>query len=79
MVAKDKMMRVACCVFPDGYIEFVPEERRAIKTVAKEWSERQPKELRVELGEAKTFGGVVVIGMLSSDYFKMDPKKGHLK
>ncbi len=78
MVAKDKTMKIACCVMADGDVAFVPADQTSINTVLEKWNAKLSEEERLKYKEAGTEGGVVVITMLSSDYFKIPAKNGWL-
>lgn len=78
MVAKNKTMKIACCVMADGDVAFTLADQTSINTVTEKWSNGLSEEKRLEYKEAGTEGGVVVITMLSSDYFKIPLKDGWL-
>ncbi|KKN65414.1 hypothetical protein LCGC14_0481340 [marine sediment metagenome] len=78
MVAKNKTMKIACCVMADGDVAFTLADQTSINTVMEKWNDKRSKEERLKYKEAGTQGGVVVITMLSSNYFKLPLKDGWL-
>ncbi len=69
---KPETIRVACLVPPDGNIGFVsvdkPEDANAVHEAWAKWRAAQTDEQKAEHHAAHTYGGVVYMRMLRSDF-----------
>ncbi len=72
MVAVDKTVMIACVVAPNGTVRYVPNDETSINTAIKAWRKEAGGVVLQEHKDANTMGGVVIVRMLSADYFLID-------
>ncbi len=71
MVSVKKTIKVACVITAEGDISFVPNDRTSVNTAIKKWRKRAGGKKLDEHKAAGTAGGVIIITMLTRDYFTL--------